>query len=96
MHVATELTVLLVDDEESIRSLSVEVLQDLGYTVIAAADAKEAIKTLESSQPIDLLVSDVGLPGGINGRQLADMARVYRPDLKTLFITGFAESAAAG
>ncbi|MDB5854776.1 MAG: histidine kinase [Herminiimonas sp.] len=89
-------TVLFVDDEESLRNLGSEVLRDLGYTVIVASDAKEALKTLESPRHIDLLVSDVGLPNGMNGRQLADAARVWRPQLKVLFVTGFAENAAVG
>jgi CheY-like chemotaxis protein len=88
--------VLFVDDEESIRSLGEEVLRQFGYTVIAAPGGREALKTLESRRHIDLLISDVGLPNGMNGRQLADAMRVSRPDLKVLFITGFAESAAVG
>ena len=86
-------TVLVVDDEPTVRMLVTEVLQDLGYTAIEAADGSAGLRVLQSDVRIDLLVTDVGLPGGINGRQLADAARVSRPDLKVLFITGYAENA---
>ncbi len=90
----TSRTVLVVDDEPAVRMLVGDVLRDLGYSVVEAADGPEGLHILKSKQDIDLLVSDVGLPGGMNGRQLADAARVYRPGLKVLFITGFAESVA--
>jgi CheY-like chemotaxis protein len=86
-------TVLVVDDEATIRMLVTEVLTDLGYAAIDAADGAAGLKVLNSDLPIDLLVTDVGLPGGMNGRQLADAARAVRPDLKVLFITGYAENA---
>ncbi len=89
-------TVLVVDDEPAVRMLAGDVLRDLGYDVIEAADGPEGLHILRSRRDIDLLVSDVGLPGGMNGRQLADAARVHRPGLKVLFITGYAESAAWG
>ncbi|MDB5469018.1 MAG: hybrid sensor histidine kinase/response regulator [Caulobacter sp.] len=89
-------TVLVIDDEPAIRALIVEVLQDSGYIAIEAADGPGGLKVLESGARIDLLITDVGLPGGMNGRQVADAARVGRPDLKVLFITGFAETAAVG
>jgi signal transduction histidine kinase len=85
-------TVLVVEDEPVIRDLIVEVLQDLGYRALEAADGPSGLKILQSRKRIDLLVTDVGLPG-LNGRQLADQARVKRPDLKVLFITGYAENA---
>jgi len=88
--------VLVVDDEPVVRMLVGDVLRDLGYSVIEAADGAEGLRVLRSEQRIDLLVSDVGLPGGLNGRQLADAARVHRPGLKVLFITGYAENAALG
>jgi PAS domain S-box-containing protein len=88
--------VLIVDDEPSIRMLVTEVLEDLGYTAIEAADAAAGLKVLQSDVRIDLLVTDVGLPGGMNGRQMADAGRVSRPGLKVLFITGYAENAAVG
>ena len=84
-------TVLIVDDEPSIRMLVSEVLTDLGYTAIEAADGASALPVLRSNQRIDLLVTDVGLPGGMNGRQVADFGRAVRPELKVLFITGYAE-----
>jgi CheY-like chemotaxis protein len=89
-------TVLIVDDEPSVRMLVTDVLEDLGYTAIEAADAVAGLKILQSDARIDLLVTDVGLPGGMNGRQMADAAREHRPDLKVLFITGYAENAAVG
>lgn len=88
-------TVLIVDDEPSVRMLVGEVLAELGYTAIEAVDGVNALPTLRSDARIDLLVTDVGLPGGINGRQLADYARTTRPDLKILFITGYAEKSVA-
>jgi PAS domain S-box-containing protein len=95
-HAGQGETVLVVDDEPMVRMLVTEVLEDLGYTAIEAEDAAAGLKVLRSGARIDLLVSDVGLPGGMNGRQMADMARAARPDLKVLFITGYAESAAFG
>jgi CheY-like chemotaxis protein len=86
-------TVLVVDDEPIIRMLVSEVLADLGYTAIEAEDGATGLKVLNSTARIDLLVTDVGLPGGMNGRQVADAARVLRPNLKILFITGYAENA---
>ncbi|WP_312799713.1 ATP-binding protein [Pseudomonas sp.] len=82
--------VLVVEDEAVVRSLIVEVLDELGYRALQAADAQEAIPLLESDQRIDLMISDVGLPG-MNGRQLADFARLSRPNLKVLFATGYAD-----
>ena len=76
--------------------LVTDVLEELGYTAIEAADGAAGLKVLRSDARIDLLVSDVGLPGGTNGRQMADAARASRPDLKVLFITGYAENAAVG
>ncbi|MBB2962654.1 CheY-like chemotaxis protein [Methylobacterium sp. R2-1] len=82
-----------MDDEPSARMLVTDVLADLGYTAVEAADAAGRLKGLQSDARIDLLVTDVSLPGGLNGRQMADAARVDRPDLKVLFITGYAENA---
>jgi len=87
-------TVLVVDDEPTVRMLVTEVLEDLGYAAIEAADGASGLSVLQSDMRIDLLVTDVGLPGGMNGRQMADAALVSRPDLKVLFITGYAENAA--
>ncbi len=89
-------TVLVVDDEPVVRMLIVEVLQDLGYGAIEAVDGVSGLRQIERHNRFDLLVTDVGLPGGMNGRQLADAARLRHPGLKVLFITGFAETVAAG
>ncbi|MBP0599853.1 PAS domain-containing protein [Herbaspirillum sp. LeCh32-8] len=88
--------VLVVDDEASIRTLIAEVLGDAGYVALEAVDGPSALRIIQSGVRIDLLVTDVGLPGGINGRQVADAGRALRPDLKVLFITGYAENAAIG
>ena len=89
-------TILVVDDEAAIRHLIDEVLDGDGFTVIGAADGVAGIKVLQSGAKIDLLITDVGLPNGMNGRQVADAARSLRPGLKVLFITGYAENAAVG
>ncbi|MGG7651521.1 MULTISPECIES: ATP-binding protein [unclassified Pseudomonas] len=86
-------TVLIVEDDPAVRVLVSTVLSDLGYAFVEAGDADSAVPILDSGQRIDLLISDVGLPG-MNGRQLAEIGRQYRPDLKVLFITGYAEHAA--
>jgi signal transduction histidine kinase/DNA-binding response OmpR family regulator len=85
-------TVLVVDDEIIIRALITDLLEDLGCRAIEAGDGPEGLRLLETQDRVDLLITDVGLPNGINGRQLADAARLGRPDLKVLFITGYAES----
>ncbi|MBB5684604.1 PAS domain-containing protein [Sphingobium boeckii] len=87
-------TVLVVDDEASVRGLVTEILKDAGYHVLEADDGPSGLKLLQSNMRIDLLITDVGLPGGMNGRQVADAGRQFRPDLKILFITGYAENAA--
>ena len=92
----TSAVVLVVEDEPAVRMIVVDVLSDLGYAVLEADDGRSGLTILESSAHIDLLLTDVGLPGGMNGRQLADVARQRRPDLKVLFVTGYAESAAVG
>ena len=84
---------LVVDDETTVRMLVSEVLQDLGYTAIEAGDGAAALTILQSGVRVDLLVTDVGLPGGMNGRQLAEAARLIRRGLRVLFITGYAENA---
>jgi CheY-like chemotaxis protein len=89
-------TVLVVDDETTARMLMVEVLEEVGYLAVEAGDGPAGLKIPQSDARIDLLVTDVGLPGGMNGRQLADAARVTRPGLKVLFVTGYAENAAVG
>jgi len=90
-------TVLIIDDEATIRMVAMEVLQENGYQVIEAEDGATGLKILQSERTrVDLLISDVGLPGGMNGRQVADAARTMRPALKVLFITGYAENAVVG
>jgi CheY-like chemotaxis protein len=89
-------TVLVVDDEPTVRMLLKDVLLENGYVPLEAEDGPTALKLLESDVRIDLLVTDVGLPGGVNGRQLADAARVFRKNLRVLFITGYAENAVVG
>ena len=88
--------VLVIDDEPTIRMLIVEVLREAGYVAVEAFDGASGLRALETLTRLDLLITDVGLPGGLNGRQIADAARVKRPDLKVLFITGYAENAALG
>ncbi|HEX3673970.1 MAG TPA: PAS domain S-box protein [Rhizomicrobium sp.] len=92
-HMGNDEVVLVVEDDGVVRLLIVEVLNDLGYKALEAADGPSALRILMSAQRIDLLVTDIGLPG-LNGRQLADAARTKRPDLKILFMTGYAEIAA--
>lgn len=89
-------TVLVVDDEPAIRILITEVLADLGYGAVEAGDGATAVKIMQSDARIDLLVTDVGLPGGMNGRQVADAGLQLRPYMKVLFITGYAENAVLG
>jgi nitrogen-specific signal transduction histidine kinase/CheY-like chemotaxis protein len=88
--------VLVVDDEASVRMLVKDVLDDLGYDTLEAEDGNAGLEILRSGRRIDLLVTDVGLPGGLNGRQLADAAIQLRPQLKILFITGYAETNVMG
>jgi PAS domain S-box-containing protein len=89
-------SVLVIDDEPTIRMLIVEVLEDNGFKAIEASNGAGGLRVIQSDARIDLLITDVGLPGGINGRQVADAARVARPGLKVLFITGYAENAVIG
>jgi CheY-like chemotaxis protein len=83
--------VLVVDDEADIRGVMAEVLRLQGYTVLEAADAPQALRHMHETRP-DMLVTDVGLPNGMNGRQLADQVRVQWPQLPVLLVTGYAES----
>jgi PAS domain S-box-containing protein len=85
--------VLVIEDEPIVRALVLDVLQEMGYQTIEAADGPSGLQLLQSRQRVDLLVTDIGLPG-LNGRQVADAARLTRPDLKVLFMTGYAENAA--
>jgi PAS domain S-box-containing protein len=86
-------TILLVEDDTDVRSFTVEVLRELGYRVIEASDGPTGLRMLDAHREIALLLTDVGLPGGINGRQLADEARRRKPGLKVLFASGYARNA---
>jgi PAS domain S-box-containing protein len=88
-------TVLVVDDEDTVRTLVTETLREHGYAAVEACDGPEGLRLVQSGMRIDLLVTDVGLPG-LNGRQLADAARASRPGLRVLFMTGYAHNAAVG
>jgi CheY-like chemotaxis protein len=88
-------TVLVVEDELTVRMLVTETLAELGYAALEAHDGPSGLRVLQSDARVDLLVTDVGLPG-LNGRQLADAARLIRPGLRVLFMTGYAHNAAIG
>jgi PAS domain S-box-containing protein len=92
-HAAIGETVLVIEDEPVVRAVVLEMVAEQGYRTLEAVDGPSGLKVLRSNARIDLLVTDVGLPG-MNGRQVADQARETRPDLKILFITGYAESVA--
>jgi PAS domain S-box-containing protein len=92
-HAARGETVLVIDDEPLVRMLVTDVLRELDYIVIEAHDGPSGLKICRSAMRIDLLITDIGLPGGMNGRQVVEAACALRPELKVLFITGFAENA---
>jgi len=92
-HAGSGETVLVIEDEPVVRGVILEMLAEQGYRTLEAIDGPSGLKILRSDEPVDLLVTDVGLPG-MNGRQVADQARETRPELKVLFITGYAESVA--
>lgn len=92
----TQGVILLVEDETALRDLLAEMLTEIGYRVLQGTDGRQGLDLLRSSGKIDLLVTDVGLPGSMSGIHLADAARALRPDLKVLFITGYADKVAAG
>jgi CheY-like chemotaxis protein len=85
-------TVLIIEDETVVRGLIVELLRELGYHTLEAVDGPSGLDILRSGRRIDLLITDIGLPG-LNGRQVVDAIRSERPDLKVLFMTGYAENA---
>jgi signal transduction histidine kinase/CheY-like chemotaxis protein len=85
--------ILVVEDEDAVRALTVDTLVDLGYSVLQASNGSAALSVLAREPAVKLLFTDVGLPGGMNGRQLADAARIARPGLKVLFTTGYARNA---
>ncbi|MGZ5269416.1 MAG: response regulator [Ramlibacter sp.] len=92
---ATGEVVLLVEDDPTIRQLLAGELDRAGYRVIVRNNGAEGLEILQSDARINLLLTDVGLPGGLNGRQVADAGRVKRPGLRVLFITGYADAEAA-
>ncbi len=86
-------TILVVEDEPDVRNFAVEALGELGYRVLDAQDGSQALRILDAHREVALLLTDVGLPGGMNGRQLADEARRRRADLKVMFTSGYARNA---
>jgi signal transduction histidine kinase/CheY-like chemotaxis protein len=92
-HAPTDHHVLVVEDDRDVRAHTVSMLRELGYAVVDAADGKAALQALDARPAVAVLFTDVGLPGGMNGRQLADEARRRRPDLRVLFTTGYARNA---
>jgi CheY-like chemotaxis protein len=86
-------TILVVEDDPDVRAYSCETLRELGYQVIEVENGRAGLQALDKHPAICVLFTDVGLPGGMNGRQLADEARKRRPDLKVLFTTGYARNA---
>jgi CheY-like chemotaxis protein len=86
--------VLIVEDEPILRMLIGEILEEHGYIAIEAGDAAAALRLLELDQRIGFLITDLGLPGGMDGRQLADTALRDRPGLRVLFITGYTDRVA--
>src|SRR5581483_5051690 len=91
---ADELTVLLVEDDEDVRLHGAELLGDLGYRVVTAADGASGLRLLESEPRVQLLFTDIGLPGPLDGREFAAEAKRRRPGLKILLTTGYARDAA--
>jgi CheY-like chemotaxis protein len=89
---ATE-TVLVVEDDDDVRGFTADVLRELGYQVTVASDGQVALSLLEKLSRVDLLLTDVGLPNGMNGRQLADEVRRRRPEIRVLYTTGYARNA---
>jgi signal transduction histidine kinase len=86
-------TILVVEDDEALRLYTVEILSDLGYSVLAARDGATALEILGRGHEVDLLFTDIVMPGGMNGRQLAEEAVRQRPTLKVLFTTGYTANA---
>jgi CheY-like chemotaxis protein len=86
-------TILVVEDDDDVRASTSEMLRDLGYTILEAPNGLRALQLIDNHPEIGLLFSDVGLPGGMNGRQLADAARSRRTKLKVLFASGYARNA---
>ena len=89
-------TVLVIDDEVALLAIIADVLEENGFKVLTVADGPAGLEILQSSQPIDVMITDIRLPKGINGREVAEAALVVRPHLKILFMTGYAGSAFDG
>jgi CheY-like chemotaxis protein len=89
----SEETILVLEDDDDVRTYSVETLREIGYRVIEAHDGPSALRLLERQLRVDLLFSDVVLPGGLTGAQVSAQARAMRPGLKVLFTTGYARNA---
>jgi hypothetical protein len=87
--------VLVVEDEVLVQMLVLEVLDDLGVEALEAGDGPSALAIIKADPRVELMVTDVGLPG-MNGRQLAEAVRELRPELRILFVTGYADKAAGG
>jgi CheY-like chemotaxis protein len=86
-------TILVVEDDALVRRYVITQIKSLGYTTLEASRASEALEIIDNSNTIDLLFTDVIMPGSMNGRQLVDAALVRRPGLKTLFTSGYTENA---
>jgi CheY-like chemotaxis protein len=93
LHVPGGETILLVEDDPLVRKYAHDQLQALGYTVISAPGGSQALEVIQTAQPIDLLFTDVIMPGGMSGRELADRAKGLRPGLKVLYTSGYTENA---
>jgi CheY-like chemotaxis protein len=93
IHAIGAESILLVEDDDALRAYGVELLNELGYRVLAAANAAGALAIIDRGDKIDLLFTDVVMPGGMNGRELADEALRRRPGLKVLFTTGYTRNA---
>jgi CheY-like chemotaxis protein len=88
-----EETILIVEDDDDVRTYSVEVVRELGYRVFEAHDGPSALRLLEREERVDLLFTDIVLPGGMTGAQVAEQACNVKPNLKVLFTTGYARNA---
>ncbi len=86
-------TILVVEDDDALREYATEILQELGYHVLSANNGAAALETLSEEDRVDLLLTDVVMPGGLNGRQLADKALAKRPALRVLYMTGYTRNA---
>jgi CheY-like chemotaxis protein len=89
-------TVLVIDDEVALLAIIADVLEENGFKVLTVSDGPAGLDLLRSSEPIDVLITDIRLPKGMNGREVAEAALVVRPQLKILFMTGYAGSAFEG